>query len=98
MKLGEHSYAFLHKSLLEYFAAKELFAGVVSKMSIALGYELNERLLTNQAKEEDEEEGADTSGTLEFLAEQVQQNEELKESLLELIKASRYEADSDSSS
>src|SRR5207302_4809082 len=76
MKIGNHQFAFLHKSLLEYFAAKQLFEGVLAKASIALGYELNDRLLTNEPN------------ILYFLAEQVQQNNTLKAALFELIRES----------
>jgi WD40 repeat protein len=41
-----NQYSFLHLSLLEYFASKQLFRNVANKVSIALGLEINKELLT----------------------------------------------------
>jgi WD40 repeat protein/tRNA A37 threonylcarbamoyladenosine biosynthesis protein TsaE len=79
MKLGDNQYAFLHKSLLEYFAARKLFEGAMNNASIALGYELNEKLLL------------DEPATLNFLAERVEQDDKLKECLFDVLEESKYE-------
>ena len=42
------NYAFLHNALLEYFAAKRLFASAITKASIAFGLEINTHLLTDK--------------------------------------------------
>ncbi len=44
--IDDKTYTFLHKSLWEYFAAKKLFESAANKASIAIGLELNSKLLT----------------------------------------------------
>lgn len=80
IKLGEYHYAFLHKSLLDYFAARELFEGTMMDASLALGYALNEKLLTPKSE------------VLKFMAERVAQDETLKARLFEIIEESKHEA------
>lgn len=79
IKLGDNHYAFLHKSLLEYFAAKKLFEGAMNSASIALGCELNEKLLV-----EDPER-------INFFAERVKQDKKLEERLFDVLEESKYE-------
>ncbi len=40
-------YAFLHRTLLEYFSAKQLFESAANKANIAMGLEINSQLLIN---------------------------------------------------
>jgi WD40 repeat protein len=79
MQIQQNQYAFLHKSLLEYFAARKLFEGVMADASIALGYELNDRLLVDEPE------------TLKSLAERVQQDDKLKQRLFGVLEESKFD-------
>lgn len=77
--LDDNRYVFLHKSFQEYFAAEKLFSGVMLDTSIAIGCELNEKLLTGESE------------ILKFLAERVQGNQKFKERLFDILEESKYD-------
>lgn len=72
------TYTFLHKSLLEYFAAKKLFESAANKASVGIGLELNAQLITNPA-------------IIRFGADCISQNPTFEEALWSILEESKHE-------
>jgi len=80
-RLGLHTYAFLHKSLLEYFAAEQLFNSVIVSVWAELGKNLDAICLVN----------TNDSETRELLVEQVRASTAFEQALWEIIELSKSE-------
>lgn len=78
VQLQKNQYAFLHASLIEYFAAEKLFEGVMIDASISLNA-LNDELLVDEPE------------TITFLANRVIKKEKFKQRLFALIEESKHE-------
>lgn len=77
--LGKNRWAFLHKSLLEYFAAERLFKSTQVKASIILGIEFNDKLIT------------DDPSIIQFAVDNIQQDSNFKSILRDIIEESKHE-------
>jgi WD40 repeat protein len=76
---GIHRYEFFHKSLLEYFASKQMFNSVSYHASFFLGCALNDRLLNSQPS------------MIRFAVDQVKNNIEAKTLLRRVVDESKHE-------
>jgi WD40 repeat protein len=76
---GIHRYEFFHKSLLEYFASKQMFRSVSYHASFFLGCALNDRLLNSQPS------------MIRFAVDQVKNNVEARALLRRVVDESKHE-------
>ena len=79
MPLGEETYAFLHKSLLEHCTLDKLLNGIALSAAIGLGCNLNELSIVND------------NDILQEAAKRMEGNTELQEILFEIVRSSRHE-------
>ncbi len=74
-----NTFEFLHKALLEYFSAKNMFESATYKANIAMGIELNHQLLIEDL------------ARIRLGADCVRDNPDFEEALWEILEESKYE-------
>ena len=77
--LGEETYAFLHKSLLEHCTLDKLLNGIALSATIGLGCNLNELSIVND------------NDMLQEAAKRLEDNAQLQDILFDVVRSSRHE-------
>ena len=79
--LGQHRWTFSHKSLIEFFAAQHLFNGALVSAWVMTHRDLNDCCLLDEPQ------------VIELLADKVNENDEFRKVLFDIIETSKYEPD-----
>jgi WD40 repeat protein/tetratricopeptide (TPR) repeat protein len=91
-EVGQHQYAFIHASLLEYFLTRDLYENLLSAKNEIPVIEVTPKISQPENKKQDyfnERLFVKETNTLQFLADRISEDEIFKKTLFERVYASR---------